>query len=404
CIKESQLFLYLLYLWLLFPSTLHASFIESTMGTAVVNDATAAYYNPAALTLLKNSQIITLGSFSNFHSQFTGQSIQSTTGFTQSGSTSDQTNYFLPSLYLGLPTAHNVTFGFALVSNYFNKNVEENSILRYAQSSSSTQNTDLIPAVGIKLNEAFSFGAGINFSYANLLLRPISGFPSLNIPDSQNRNECDGTGLGGDIGFLLKPTRSTTIGFNYRTAITYRLSGKSILEGNPRIISNNYSFNFWTPARSVFSINHFITPVLGLISTIQRIQWSIFNSINIHGIATQIGSQSVILNANVPYHLHDTWLFTLGSHYRVTPKWIIRLAGSYNQSAGNSHYQISNGDSIILGTSMGYEIYKNIIVDGSYAHAFMQNQNIHITSRPNIIIGKNKGAPDAISLKITFNL
>ena len=43
-------------LWL--PASAYASFIESTIGTAVINDATATYYNPAALTLLKNPQII----------------------------------------------------------------------------------------------------------------------------------------------------------------------------------------------------------------------------------------------------------------------------------------------------------------------------------------------------------
>ena len=52
---------------------LHASFIESTIGAAVVNDATATYYNPAALTLLTNSQIIALRSLAYSHTNFTGQ-------------------------------------------------------------------------------------------------------------------------------------------------------------------------------------------------------------------------------------------------------------------------------------------------------------------------------------------
>jgi len=336
---KSFLFPWLLFL---FPLTLHASFIESTIGTAVVNDATATYYNPAALTLLKNPQIITLGSVAYSRALFTGQAIQPTTGFTQSGSSNSQTHFYLPSLYLGIPTSGKVTAGLAIIANSFNKDLEGDSILRYTQSSNSTKNIDLVPAVGIKLNEFFSLGVGINLSYANLVMQQLSVFPSLNIPDAQSHNECNATAFGGSIGFLLKPSHSTFIGFSYRSSITYRLSGKSVFGGNPEVISDNYHFNFWTPASSVLSINHFVTPTFGFIGTIQRIQWSIFKEVTIHGIAAQIGSQSIILNANVPYHLHNSWLFTLGSHYRITPKWIIRVAGTYNQSPGNNNYQISS--------------------------------------------------------------
>lgn len=392
-----------LFLWLLFPLTLHASFIESTLGTAVVNDATAAYYNPAALTLLSKFQLIALGSVASFRTRFTGNSIQSATGFTQSGSSVTQTNYYLPSLYSGLPTKNKVTLGVAVLSNSFNRNIEENSILRYAQSGNSIRDIDVVPALGVKLNEFFSLGIGISLSQANFILRPIFGLPSLNIPDAQSHNEASSYGLGGDIGFLLKPNKSTLIGFNYRSSVTYRLSGKSVLSGNLEVISNDYYFTFWTPARSVLSINHFVTPSLGFIGTIQRIQWSIFNVIDIRGIAARVGSEPIILNAKVPYHFRDTWLFTVGSHYRITPKWVIRVAANYNQAPGNSNYQIVTGNGIIAGASMGYEINENITIDGSFAHAFIQNQNINIITGRNFITGENRASRDAFSLKLTFS-
>lgn len=389
-------------LWL-FPLTLHASFIESTLGAAVVNDATAAYYNPAALTQLTNFQLITLGSAASFHTFFTGKSIQPATGYTQWGSSATQTSYYLPSLYLGVPTNDKFTLGLAVISNFFNKSIDDNSILRYVQSNNSIQDIDLVPALGVKLNEFVSLGAGLSLSKVHILLQPISGFPSLNIPDAQSRNESDGNGVGGDIGFLLKPSNSTWIGFNYRNAVTYHLRGKSVLEGNPDLVSNDYHFTFWTPARSVFSINHFVTHSLGFIGTIQRIQWSIFNAINIHGIATKIGDQPMILNAEVPYHLHDSWLFTLGGHYRITPKWVIRVAGNYTQASANGEHQISSGDNLILGASMGYDINKHISIDASFAHAFVQNQTINITAGRFLINGENRGSRDVFSLKLTCN-
>jgi len=45
-----------------------------------------------------------------------------------------------------------------------------------------------------------------------------------------------------------------------------------------------------------------------------------------------------------------------------------------------------------------------MIIDSSYAHAFIQNENVHITSSRNVINGVNKDSRDAFSLKLTFNL
>lgn len=389
---------------LLSPVTIHASFIESTMGAAVVNDATATYFNPAALVLLKNTQVIGLNSLAHFRTEFTGQAIQTNTGFTQSGRSPTQTHYNLPSLYLGIPVTNKIAVGLALISNFINKDLDGNSILRYAQSGNRIQNLDIVPALEYKINDYFSLGASANFSYASFLLTPTFGFPSLDIPDSQSHNECNGWGTGGDVGLLVKFNKSTMMGFNYRSSVTYRLSGTSIFEGTPRVISNHYGFTFWTPARSVLSINHLITPSLGIIGTVQRIQWSIFKDINIHGIAIAISNQPVIFDATVPYHFKDRWLLTLGSHYQITSKWRIRVAGTYNQSPGNPHYQIINGDSIILGTSMAYDISKNITIDGSYAHAFIQKANINAITKLNHILGETNGSVDVISLKLTFNI
>ncbi|KTC75501.1 long-chain fatty acid transporter [Legionella birminghamensis] len=394
----------LLLLGLLAPLELHASFIESTLGAAVVNDATASYYNPAALTLLKAPQLIALTSFASSDGRFKGQATQVTSGFTQTGSSSSHTSYYLPSFYIGIPFKDKFSFGIAAISNFFNRNIEENAILRYAQSSNRIQNIDLVPALGVKINDFFSLGIGANFSYANFLLKPISGFPSLNIPDAESRNEANSNGLGGELGVLLKPGKSTVVGFNYRTAVTYRFRGDSIFNSNPPVISNHYAFNFWTPARSILSINQFITPSFGIIGTIQRIEWSIFKNINIEGIAAKAGSFPIIVNATVPYKLRNTWLFTAGSHYRITPKCVVRSAVNYNQTPGNGNFQISTGDSITLGASIGYELFKNISIDGSYAHVFHQNQPINIRTGRNFIQGNNKALRDAISLKLTLTL
>lgn len=392
------------YVPLLFPLSAQASFIETTVGTAVVNDATASYYNPAALVLIKNPQIIPQMTIADFNTRFSGQSAPASTGIAQSGSASTNTDYYSPSFYFGAPLNHGITAGLAIVTNAGYRNTEDNSILRYVQTSNSIQDYDAVPAIAIRINKFFSIGGGVNFSTANFELHPITRFPGDTNMDSQSNNQSTGTGIGANAGFLLQPKTGTLIGFNYRSMTTYALSGRSVFEGTPQVVSDNYHFNLITPARSVLSINQFATKKLGFITTIQRVEWSALTNVNVYGIANAIDGKPVIANASIPYYLHDTWAVTLGSHYHVTPKWILRVASSYNQSPGNPHYQIANGDSIILGASMGYHINKTITLDGSYAHAFMENENINITSGRYLTQGINSGARDAVSVKMTVNI
>ncbi len=391
--------------FLLIPEVSNASFIESTMGAAVVNDATASYYNPAALTLLKNLQIIALGTGAKSHSQFTGTATQSRTDFSQSGTSQANSHYFLPSGYLGLPVSDRFFLGLAVVANNFGRDIDQNSILRYVMSDNNIKDLDLVPALGVKLTDYLSIGAGVNFSQASFLSTPISGVPSLNIPDLQSHNEANANAWGGDLGILLKPSASTLIGLNYRSSMTYHFNGTSALEGNPGITSNNFAFDYWTPARYVLSINQFLSRSFGLIGTLQWIKWDIYDQINAHGVATQLGPNPVILsNVTVPLNLHNAWVYTLGSYYQLSPKWIIRAAGNYVQSPGNSNYQITEGDNIIVGAALGYKLSKKISIDASYAHAFVKDQTIAIQNPVNTINGINKGYRDSISLKITANV
>lgn len=386
------------------PSISCASFIETTMGTAVVNDATAAYFNPAALVLLKNSQLIPLGTVVRFQSQFKGQSQAVATHVAESGTSNSSTQYYSPSFYVGVPLNQYVTLGFAAVSNFANRDPEAHSILRYTQSSNTIQDYDVVPSIGIKLNDYFSIGAGVNYSYTNFNLHPILGLPGLNIADSQSHNQSDGSGVGANIGFLLKPMAGTLIGFDYRTVTTYRESGKSAINGMISVSSNQYQFTMHTPARSILSVSHLFTPTWGMIATVQRVQWSIVTNIHVSGIATLVGHVPAIKNASIPFYLSDVWLLTLGGNYRFKPNWIVRVAATYSQSPDSGRYQVSTGDSYILGTSLGYKVNDRITLDGSYAHAFMQRQSIDIQGARYLIMGNNEGSRDVVALKVTLNL
>ena len=397
------------YQWFVLTQTIlwstisNASFIEASMGTAVVNDATATYHNPAALGLLPQRQLIVLESNIFYNNHFSGQLIKTSNNVEQLGNGNLNTDYYVPSIYGATPINETVTVGLAVVANSIYSDINDHSILRYAQSSSQIQNLDFIPALSIKLNQYFVVGVGFNYSDARFVSKPITGFPSVDIPDSTSYNSTRATGYGGDAGFLIKFSKSTVLGFNYRSVVTYPFYGNSSFRGVAPIQANNYNFDFWTPARSVLTVSHFRTPDLGFIGTVQRIEWGVFDHVTFHNIATQTSNKSIILPTTIiPYKFKDTWLVTVGGIKHVNSEWTVRVAGTYDQTPGNKHYQLIHGDSLVIGTSIGYKAYKNIVIDGSYSHIFLKNQPVNINTRTDNINGIDTGSGNAVSIKLTY--
>lgn len=379
----------------------NASFIESSIGTAIVEDATATYYNPASLAFLNKKQVVALGAMGYTESVFNGQSTQLRTHFTQSGRSNTQSHYALPSLYYTMPLYSQWALGLALIANDFSRDIEGYSILRYAQSNKQIDDLDFLPALSYQFNKKFSIGAGLNRSRASFLFEPITGFPNIDLPDIKNRNKSTGDAWGWDAGFLIKPNKTFIFGLNHRSAMTFNMHGTSTFNGTPRVVSNAYHFQYWIPARTALSISQAINKKLRVIGTVHYIQWSIFRQLMIFNLATENG---IIPLAQSPYEYHNSWLFTAGSNYRISAKWIIRFAGSYLQSPSSGRFQIDNGDTINIGASMAYTFWKKFTVDCSYAYAFIKHQEIHIENAQNIIDGSNKGRINNVALKLTMNI
>lgn len=382
---------------------LHASFIEQTLGTAVVKDATAVYFNPAALPSVSDQQLILLGTVAKSQFQFTGSTQKLAFGTTESGTSSTTSNFILPSLYVSMPINETIALGFALVANDFNRDLDNHSVLRYAQARNQTDNLDLVPALGIKLNDYLSIGGNLNFSHAHLVQEPISAITRLTIPESRSFNTSKANSLGYDVGVLIKPQAKTTLGFNYRSAVTYHLQGSSTLLSPTPVVSDDYHFTYWTPARSVLSLSHFFNNQFGLIGTAQFLQWDIFKNAFVYNFVTQSDLDVLIIpKARIQYDFHNSWLLTLGTIYNVSTKWIVRVAGTYSQSPSKGISQIGAGDSWIVGSSMGYKLMKNLSLDFSYGHAFFDTKQIAISTGQNNINGVNQGAHDSVSLKLTI--
>ena len=382
-----------------------AAFVDSVGGTAIVSDATAAYYNPAALTLIHKNQLVLLGIYQNVYSHFTGTASETITGvgtFTQSGSTSSATNYYIPDSFLAIPVTQNVTLGFGEIYTFYGASeYPYNSILRYFGTTSYISVLDFIPSIGVRVNDKLALGGGLDFDVAKTTLNFVFGFPGV-IADTQIVNKATAAGVGGHVGILIQPKLGTTIGLTYHSVASLNFTGHSTKESATPLSTNLFKVSIPAVPSTEFSVDQFVNRKLGFIGTVKYTQWNRVKTLNLQNV--------VITSATPPtpstvaqYHLRNTWRFTLGTHYTVNPKWSLRAAVTYDQDPVNSRYQLATGTNYLLGLSAAYHFTPDVIFDLSYGHVWYKGSNINITGS-NTITGSTRGHRDGVVGKLTWNL
>lgn len=382
-----------------------AAFIEAAIGPAVPADATGVYFNPGALALLKTAQIVAVGAYVPVRFYFEGTTMQNATQYTQIGRAYSKTIYRLPASFLSVPIGERFIFGFGqLYNNYGKLNFADYTIVRYFNTYSSLSTLDLTSSLTYKLSDKIAIGAGLDIEHIKVELDSVNGSPRLGIPDVTIKNKSTGNGTGGHLGILLQPKRGTTIGFAYHSEVKFRTTGQSRIDNPVPFVSRGYNVNVTMPASTVLSVDQYVNEDLGFIGTLQYMQWSTINILDLRNIAARrLGVSSIVPIAQSFYKLSDAWRFQLGTHYNLNKKVTLRAAAGYDQDPNNPIYQIGPNDNILLTLNGTWKTNDALWVEAGYSHVFYTAQKINIVNLANSVYGKTGGGRDAFVLKLIWN-
>ncbi|TAK71981.1 MAG: hypothetical protein EPO11_10635 [Gammaproteobacteria bacterium] len=383
-----------------------AAYIESAIGNAVVYDATSVYFNPASMVMVKQPQLVTEATGSTVFAQFKGTTTQTATGYRQTGTADSRSNYFLPGVFYVRPLTDRITIGFGeLYVDYGNINYPADSIVRYTGTHANISVLDLTPAVAVKIADEMSVGFGLDAERFSQTQDSMKGFPTLRIPDIKSDNVATAWSAGAHAGVLFQPVQATKIGLTYHTAVHFNATGKSTLYTQPKATNaDDYYFSVVAPPSTVFSIDQFFTPRFGVMTTLERMQWSSIKNVTQHNVVTLVGrTPRVIPSASVPYYFHDTWRALVGLHYIATSRLLVRGALSYDQDPNNTSVQTASSpgaDAIVTAIGATYKLTKALMIDMRYAHYFYQNKNINTTAGGNNQDGSLHQVRDALQVKL----
>lgn len=382
------------------------AYLQSAINNAVLKDASAAYYNPASLVLVPNKQFVGALVESEVYLNFKGTVTRRLTGSSETATTSSTTFYTLPYLYYAQPISPKITVGIGRIYNFYGiQSFSPNSILRNIQTYSYLSTVDYFPAIGYKVNDQLSIGAGLDFQYIKInLSNMVRTLPFL--PETKLVNEGNDWGIGGHIGILYRPAKATLIGASYRTAVSYNVSGHSKFLSNPVFISDRFKTKIVAPPSQMVTLVQYFSQQFGLIATIERTQWNYGRNINLQNVALRIGPSGIILpSVVIPTHLRNTFRYTLTVDYNINPKWYVRPVAAYDQDPGNRHYQAVSGDNIILGGMVGYRANKCFEGDLAYYRVIYRNQDINaINVIPYDAVGRTRGGRNTLIGRLIWNI
>lgn len=315
-------------------------------GTASVHDASAVFYNPAALTSLEGRQAYFGGTWLQTHNSFAGVDPSPGFGITEEMNTG---NFFPPTAYWTNHLGTKWAYG-AGVNAPFGLGVDwaspETFTGRDAVTKASLKGLNANLSLAYAFSPAFSVGAGFDALFAGVELDNISinvipagGGATANVADVNLKGGLT-PGYGFNAAFLWKANDKWKIGAYYRSNIevaiddgdakfTQKFTGDSLFDlqvtaGLPPAQTVSTTLKF--PAMMSVGAAWSPTPAWTWELDVNQTQWSAFDELALKFATTPTK------NKTVREDYEDAWRVSVGAEHRL-PNYTYRFGYYYDQAA-----------------------------------------------------------------------
>lgn len=423
----------------------------SSMGNAYagrgaqVTDASLVYSNPAALTQLDGAQLSGGLNLISAKTNYRNASAQSANGQSILNSRTEganSLNELVPFVFYSDKVSEQLSWGigfyvpFGLSSDY-----DDDFVGRYFADETAVQVLSLQPAIGYKLNEQWSVGAGISINRAEGTLSKFKdhsglcelgeaatnamfGMPVYNDAYCNSHYEVEGDDIafGYTLGIHGEPVKGTRVALTWHSAVRYTLKGDSVITntpitganvaGNPnfavvapnlpaidlrtgKLAANNRlvessQLDLTTPASAAFSLDQQLTEALSVQFSAAWTQWSEFQSID---IVSNDANPSISLNTQLPPNLNsegyigyipeywqNSWSFALGATYVYQPELTLKAGVAYDENPIEQSHKtarIPTNDRVWLTVGANWQLSDKLSLDFAYGYLFTGDVSVN---------------------------
>lgn len=254
---------------------------------------------------------------------------------------------------------------------------------RYRVEKSAFISASVVPAVSYRINDWLSAGIMLNLMLA--YFNTETGINTVTASDGQVKYTDTTFGVGGGVGLLFEPTKSTRIGVTYYSPVNLDFNDTPSFSnlgpiGDQILTGRDLSIDYTIPQWLMLSGYQQVTDKLAIMANFGWQNWSQFGEIDA-ALNVVPGADGVTADLN----MQDTWHAAIGAQYRITPPWLLSVGFAYDSSPfteENRSPALPLDETFRYAAGIQYDWSENLTLGLAYEYIDVGSGSIDKTNSP----------------------
>ena len=372
-------------------------------GAAAADDASVAWSNPAAMTLIPGKQIagalhVVSPSF-KFQNTASSGPIFGAPGATDGGDGGDLT--LIPAGFFTWAFSPTMSFGLAVNAPFGLKTEYDNGWRgQLTALKSEVKTVNISPSIAFKVSDTVSIGGAVNWQKIDATLTNAANAAGTNIATVK----ADDDGFGFNLGITVQATPGTRIGATYRSKIKYDLEGNVTLSAAPAG-NSSVAADLEVPDSFSLSVFSVLNPTWEVMADVTWTGWGSIKRLQIVRTSGPLSGQTL---STLNFNWDDTWRYGVGANYKLSPQTKLRFGVAFDETPTNDvdrTARLPDQDRKWVAFGVQWKPSKTSILDVGYAHEFIKDASINnaVAGVPGRLVGTFESSVDIISVQYSMS-